>query len=261
MAEWLVDTRESTCPTCGETYQQIATHWTRSTCPERPIQRDQHEVIRVLLDDGGSVEQTGTKARLSVASLDESHTQQYHDALGWLSRGIQRVPQNGLYRVRTLAHSELTQYLPDSAERDRTIGPAEWPEADALAAVRALGEVTDRPLRKRAYEAYRRTHPRALPSVQYMTERVDIGSWNDILRAAGLDVVRERTADATYGLFLDALIDIHERTGEWPTSPAYPDRQPDWAPARGTAYRMDAFESWGAAIEDAKQRQENNGQR
>lgn len=165
--------------------------------------------------------------------------------------GIDPAPQTSDEQVG--ASSSAYERLPP-ADREQ-IDPTRWSRTDCLDAVRAAAADVDGPLRLLEYTAYRRRQSEPLPSVQYMTETYEgLDSWNDILRAAGLDVVREPTAEATYELFLDGLLEVRERTGEWPTATEYPDQQPEWAPARGTAYRMDEFDGWDDAIADAKQR-------
>lgn len=165
--------------------------------------------------------------------------------------GIDPAPQEPYFRDETDHSPTSSQEPPPLGSRSR-IDPEVWSREDCLEAVGAVASETDGPLRSREYTTYRRRQTDNLPSIQFMCENHDFDSWNDILLAAGLEVVRVRTDEATYELFLDGLIAIREETGEWPTTGGYRDSHPGWAPALGTAYRMEAFTSWRKAIADAR---------
>jgi transposase-like protein len=76
-------------------------------------------------------------------------------------------------------------------------------------------------------------------------ERADAG-------VVGPEARREKGL-MTYEDFLDALVDIHEQQGEWPTTTTYDDQRPSWAPSRSKAYQFSRFSGWGEAIEEAKE--------
>lgn len=146
--------------------------------------------------------------------------------------------------------------VPESrrAELSR-IDPSEWTREDILELLRDAADKMGEPLTSSAYRQYRRQRDDPIPSRTYIQQQVD--RWNDLLLEAELEPSsRRKTRGATYEDFLDALIEIREEMGEWPSSTEYPDAQPRWAPARGTVYKMDEFEGWPAAVDDAKVRYE-----
>ena len=149
-----------------------------------------------------------------------------------------------------IKRANATLELTFDIERERTGGRRESPEGVEL--------YRDEEWLREKYDEHGTVVAQVREEPVYVTEGA-IKYWMDRhgIERAGAGVVgpeaRREKGLMTYEDFLDALVDIHDQKGEWPTTTTYDDQRPSWAPSRSKAYQFSQFSGWGDAIEEAKE--------
>jgi hypothetical protein len=116
-------TGNRTCPTCGCPYERLSRHWTSGSCPRPELGRRQHDLVTGLLLGNAAISGNSANKHLVLVTTNRSFATWVFEELGWLAHGLVRVdPEsanagevtdwdvNQRYRVRTMAHPELTPY-------------------------------------------------------------------------------------------------------------------------------------------------------
>lgn len=93
---------------CGENYDRIAQHWAFNPSHRPTLSDKQWEIcVGLLLGDGCLVDDASEGA-LVVGTKNEEFLSWLDEELGWLSGGYTEQ-SNGMFRLRTVAHPELTE--------------------------------------------------------------------------------------------------------------------------------------------------------
>ena len=110
-----------TCPTCECEYERLSRHWTSGACPRPELTRRQHDLVTGLLLGNAAISGNSANKHLVLVTTNRTFAGWVFEELGWLAHGLVRVdpPESTeatdrevlhRYRVRTMAHSELTPY-------------------------------------------------------------------------------------------------------------------------------------------------------
>ena len=112
-----------TCPTCGYTYERLSRHWTSGPCPRPELTRRQHNLVTGLLLGNAAISGNSANKHLVLVTTNRPFAAWVLEKLDWLAHGLVRIDPdstntdeaadwkvNHRYRVRTMAHPELTPY-------------------------------------------------------------------------------------------------------------------------------------------------------
>lgn len=112
-----------TCPTCRHTYERLSRHWTSGSCPRPELARSQHDLVTGLLLGNAVISGNSENKHLVLVTTNRPFAAWVFEELGWLAHSLVRVDPdsatadeatdwkvNHRYRVRTMAHPELTPY-------------------------------------------------------------------------------------------------------------------------------------------------------
>jgi hypothetical protein len=79
-------TVEEQCPTCGNWYQKIASHWAKSSCPHPPISQRKWQMCKGLMMGDGSLGNRDNKnCRIQITNTNITFLEYLQDEFGWLS--------------------------------------------------------------------------------------------------------------------------------------------------------------------------------
>lgn len=82
-------TERDVCPSCGNDYQRIGTHWTMSSCEHPPISEYKKELLTGLLMGDGCIDgPEGGNSRMQVFNISIRFLEWLSDELGWLTTSI-----------------------------------------------------------------------------------------------------------------------------------------------------------------------------
>lgn len=110
------DESPTTCPSCGDEFTAVATHWSRSNkCDHEPLDTKHHEILRGLLLVKGWVATDSQTPSIYVKTNDVSALRWLDDAFGIFSNGIRQT--HTAEEVRA-GMADLTFDLPEDAEPD-----------------------------------------------------------------------------------------------------------------------------------------------
>ena len=109
----MTDSNKAPCPDCGNHYEEIATHWRKSTCSPPPLPTRDRETIVGCLLAGGMLRQ-GSHSRqafLEYNTTVEKNTQWLQSRLGYIGTYgtvyTHDRERGTSYRLRTITHPDL----------------------------------------------------------------------------------------------------------------------------------------------------------
>jgi len=103
------------CPACGDAYERVASHWSRSGCGYPDITVEQRAVLDGLMLGGANVDGQGSNRHLLASTTSPLLAEWTADQLDWLHHGTRVVDDDAgdhqdVYRVRTPAHPAINRY-------------------------------------------------------------------------------------------------------------------------------------------------------
>ena len=112
------------CPTCGDAYVSLGSHW-KESCEPAPLTDYQHELLTGHLMSDASTRVRDDRACLRWMMTNKSYMEWLDQELGWLTNGFKLIrtaeesaaytdgdpdKYNALYEARTVRHPELVKY-------------------------------------------------------------------------------------------------------------------------------------------------------
>ena len=79
---------EEQCPSCGNWYQRISSHWSQSLCDHPPISQRKYEMAIGLMMGDGYIDINGKNCRLLVRNTNITFLQWLETEFSWLSGSI-----------------------------------------------------------------------------------------------------------------------------------------------------------------------------
>lgn len=114
---------EGTCQDCGEEYENISVHWSRSSeCSHPPLSTKQLEILKGCMMGDGNLDRSGSmNPTLCLTNTNLEYISYVQEELGWLSSNINTQntdfnPQSynpephEIHRLNTRAHPELSRF-------------------------------------------------------------------------------------------------------------------------------------------------------
>lgn len=94
----------SKCPSCGESYSYLGSHWRGSCSPPSLTDKERNIIIGCLLGDG----HIGSN-RLTITNSNQEYIKYLQEKLGYLSSNLGKQSTTGKdsFKLTTVTHSEI----------------------------------------------------------------------------------------------------------------------------------------------------------
>lgn len=81
---------EERCPTCGNWYEILTSHWSRSSCPYPSISEYRWELMKGMMLGDGGVDRSGTNPYVEFYNTNKTFLEWLSNKLGWITTEVRR---------------------------------------------------------------------------------------------------------------------------------------------------------------------------